>query len=139
MVLRRMLKWDLIDMTYVPILKTMEGEHRWDGKPLVNVPHFSELKPQVNQMSPTRELLCACLDDTFRLQGLTSFRRSRHYVGSMHSLICPSSSATNGLQICVCWQHQVQDQIDAMTLLDQELYNVAVERYEKVKSSVECT
>lgn len=47
MVLRRMLRWDLIDVTYVSLYKTKAGSRRYDGKTLADVPHFDDLRPQV--------------------------------------------------------------------------------------------
>lgn len=43
MVLRRLLGWQMIDMTYCSMYETKKGATRYDGKPLVNVPHFEDL------------------------------------------------------------------------------------------------
>lgn len=48
MVLRRLMRWDLIDVTYVSLYKTTAGSRRYDGKVLADVPHFDDLRPQVN-------------------------------------------------------------------------------------------
>lgn len=55
MLLRRLLSWDLIDVTYTTMLKTEQGIRRWDGKALGDVPHFEDL-PQ-----PVRYTLGFCL------------------------------------------------------------------------------
>lgn len=47
MVLRRILGWDMIDMTYLPMKVTEAGEKRWDGKRLANKPSFDELPKKV--------------------------------------------------------------------------------------------
>lgn len=47
MVLRRLMGWEMIDMSYCAMLKTKEGASRYDGKPLVNVPHFEDLPLEV--------------------------------------------------------------------------------------------
>lgn len=47
MVLRRMLEWDMIDLTYVALFKTKAGNRRYDGKQLVDVPDFDSLRPEV--------------------------------------------------------------------------------------------
>ncbi|CAN0014352.1 unnamed protein product [Ascophyllum nodosum] len=47
MVLRRQLGWDMIDVTYHAMLKTSAGEKRYDGKTLLNVPHYEDLSTDV--------------------------------------------------------------------------------------------
>lgn len=47
MVLRRLLGWSMIDMTYSSMYKTKKGATRFDGKKLVDVPHFDDLPQQV--------------------------------------------------------------------------------------------
>ena len=48
MVLRRQLGWDMIDVTYHAMLKTSAGEKRYDGKTLLNVPHYEDLSTDVS-------------------------------------------------------------------------------------------
>ena len=48
MVLRRLLGWSMIDMTYSSMYKTAKGAKRFDGKQLVDVPHFDDLPQQVS-------------------------------------------------------------------------------------------
>lgn len=43
MVMRRMLGWGMIDMTYARMMETKSGTRRWDGKELKDVPHFEDL------------------------------------------------------------------------------------------------
>lgn len=43
MILRRLLGWDMIDMTYARMMQTKQGSRRWDGKTLKNVPDFYSL------------------------------------------------------------------------------------------------
>ncbi|CAM9149828.1 unnamed protein product [Ectocarpus sp. 4 AP-2014] len=50
MVLRRLLRWEMVDMTYVSVFKTTAGARRYDGKPLVNSPRFEDLPVQVQQI-----------------------------------------------------------------------------------------
>ena len=47
MVLRRLLGWSMIDMTYSSMYKTKKGSTRFDGKQLVDVPHFDDLPQKV--------------------------------------------------------------------------------------------
>lgn len=47
MVLRRLLRWEMVDMTYVSVYKTTAGAIRYDGKPLVDAPRFEDLPVQV--------------------------------------------------------------------------------------------
>ncbi|CAM9764758.1 unnamed protein product, partial [Hapterophycus canaliculatus] len=47
MVLRRLMGWEMIDMTYERMMETKAGGKRWDGKVLKNVPHWEELPPWV--------------------------------------------------------------------------------------------
>lgn len=47
MVLRRLLRWEMVDMTYVSVYKTTAGARRYDGKPLVDAPRFEDLPVQV--------------------------------------------------------------------------------------------
>lgn len=48
MLLRRLMGWDMIDMTYSRMMETTGGTHRWDGKELKTVPHFDELPQAVS-------------------------------------------------------------------------------------------
>ena len=48
MVLRRLMGWEMIDMTYSRMMETKAGSRRWDGKEMKNVPHFHELDPSVS-------------------------------------------------------------------------------------------
>ncbi|CAB1103767.1 ST [Ectocarpus sp. CCAP 1310/34] len=43
MTLRRLMGWDMIDMTYSVMMETKKGVVRWDNKPLVDVPRFVSL------------------------------------------------------------------------------------------------
>lgn len=52
MVLRRLLGWSMIDMTYSSMYKTAKGAKRFDGKQLVDVPHFDDLPQQVSEGFP---------------------------------------------------------------------------------------
>lgn len=47
MVMRRLLGWEMVDMTYVSMYKTVDGAHRFDGKLLVSAPHFEDLPEHV--------------------------------------------------------------------------------------------
>lgn len=47
LLLRHMLQWSLVDLTYVSINKTKQGARRWDGKPLVDKPRFGDLPKEV--------------------------------------------------------------------------------------------
>eukprot|EP00903_Cladosiphon_okamuranus_P011858 g11139.t1 len=49
MVLRRLLGWEMVDMTYVSMYKTVDGAHRFDGKELVKSPPFDDLPEHVQQ------------------------------------------------------------------------------------------
>ncbi|CAM9489564.1 unnamed protein product [Scytosiphon promiscuus] len=49
MVLRRLLGWSMVDMTYVSVLKTADGAKRYDGKSLVKAPRFEDLPGEVQQ------------------------------------------------------------------------------------------
>ena len=46
MVLRRILGWDMIDMTYTSMKVSEAGSYRWDGRPLVDRPPFDDLSEQ---------------------------------------------------------------------------------------------
>eukprot|EP00904_Undaria_pinnatifida_P006312 jgi/Undpi1/2810/HiC_scaffold_14.g06187.m1 len=46
MVLRRLMGWEMIDMTYARMMETKAGSRRWDGKDLKNVPHFDDLSQE---------------------------------------------------------------------------------------------
>eukprot|EP00904_Undaria_pinnatifida_P012458 jgi/Undpi1/8342/HiC_scaffold_25.g10811.m1 len=50
MVLRRLLGWSMIDMTYSSMYKTAKGAKRFDGKQLVDVPHFDDLPQQTRDI-----------------------------------------------------------------------------------------
>ncbi|CBJ28709.1 Sulfotransferase [Ectocarpus siliculosus] len=43
MMMRRILGWEMIDMTYSRMMETKAGGARWDGKELKNVPHWEDL------------------------------------------------------------------------------------------------
>lgn len=43
MVLRRILGWSMIDMTYMKLNQTKAGVRRYDGKPLLDPPAFDDL------------------------------------------------------------------------------------------------
>lgn len=47
MVLRRLLGWDLIDVTYTKMMETKQGTKRYDGQVLAAVPNFEDLPPAV--------------------------------------------------------------------------------------------
>ncbi|CAM9865086.1 unnamed protein product, partial [Laminaria digitata] len=49
MVLRRLLGWEMIDMTYSRMMETKSGSRRWDGKGLKDVPHFDDLNPSTQK------------------------------------------------------------------------------------------
>lgn len=46
-VLRDLMGWDMIDVTYSSMLKTQSGSQRWDGKELQNTPRFEDLPDSV--------------------------------------------------------------------------------------------
>lgn len=46
-VLRRLLGWHMIDITYASMFATKSGTTRYDGLPLVDVPHFDDLPKPV--------------------------------------------------------------------------------------------
>ena len=48
MVLRRLLGWNMIDMTYMTLNETKAGLLRWDGKPFVNRPSFDDVPEQAS-------------------------------------------------------------------------------------------
>lgn len=50
MVLRRLLGWEMVDMTYLSMYKTVTGSSRYDGKPLIESPHFDDLPEHVRGM-----------------------------------------------------------------------------------------
>eukprot|EP00903_Cladosiphon_okamuranus_P005816 g5759.t2 len=43
MIMRRLLGWEMIDMTYSKMMQTKAGSRRWDGKELKDVPHWDDL------------------------------------------------------------------------------------------------
>ena len=49
LVLRRLLGWDMIDMTYAKMKISTAGYTRWDGKLLVEKPSFDDLPEQARQ------------------------------------------------------------------------------------------
>eukprot|EP00903_Cladosiphon_okamuranus_P011852 g11134.t2 len=49
LVMRRMLHWHMIDLTYCDLNETKAGDRRWDGKPFVDRPHFDSLPEKVQQ------------------------------------------------------------------------------------------
>lgn len=55
MLLRRLMGWDMIDMTYSRMMETTGGTRRWDGKELKSVPHFDELSQAVREHCVSRE------------------------------------------------------------------------------------
>ncbi len=48
MIMRRLLGWDMIDMTYSRMMETKAGARRWDGKELKNVPKWDDLPKWVS-------------------------------------------------------------------------------------------
>lgn len=48
MMMRRLLGWEMIDMTYSRMMETKAGARRWDGKELKNVPDWDELPKWVS-------------------------------------------------------------------------------------------
>lgn len=48
MVLRHLLGWDMIDLTYSVMMETKKGAVRWDDKGLVDVPTFDSLPQWVS-------------------------------------------------------------------------------------------
>lgn len=49
MVLRRLLGWDMIDMTYAKMKVSSAGYVRGNGKKLVETPHFDDLPKKARQ------------------------------------------------------------------------------------------
>ncbi|CAN0230044.1 unnamed protein product [Scytosiphon promiscuus] len=49
LVLRRMMQWHMIDLTYCVLNETKVGQSRWDGIPFVDRPHFDSLPKQVQE------------------------------------------------------------------------------------------
>ncbi|CAN0281962.1 unnamed protein product [Ascophyllum nodosum] len=47
LVLRHLMGWHLIDVTYMTLNETKEGQRRWDGKPFVDRPDFDDLSKEV--------------------------------------------------------------------------------------------
>lgn len=43
MMLRRLMGWEMIDLTYSVMMETKKGVLRWDNQELVDVPHFASL------------------------------------------------------------------------------------------------
>lgn len=52
LLLRHMLGWSLIDLTYVRVNGTKKGNKRWDGKPFVDEPHYDDLPEKVCEGYP---------------------------------------------------------------------------------------
>ncbi len=48
MVLRRLMRWEMIDVTYTKMMETKKGAIRWDNEPLVDVPTFESLPQWVS-------------------------------------------------------------------------------------------
>lgn len=48
LVLRHVLHWHLIDVTYIILNETRKGAKRWDGAPFVNTPDFDDLPKEVH-------------------------------------------------------------------------------------------
>ena len=49
LVLRHLMGWHLIDVTYMTLNETKEGQRRWDGKPFVDRPDFDDLSKEVRR------------------------------------------------------------------------------------------
>ena len=49
LVLRHMLHWHLIDLTYCDLNETKAGTKRWDGKPFVDRPAFDSLPEEARE------------------------------------------------------------------------------------------
>lgn len=49
MVLRRLMGWEMIDLTYSVMMETKKGVLRWDNQTLVDVPHFDSLPQWVSR------------------------------------------------------------------------------------------
>lgn len=49
MVLRRLLGWSMIDMTYMMLNETTMGSSGWDDKPVVGRPSFDDLSEQARR------------------------------------------------------------------------------------------
>lgn len=47
MLLRHLLNWRMIDITYMTLNKTVKGRRRWDGKPFIDRPEFEDLPKEV--------------------------------------------------------------------------------------------
>ena len=58
MVMRRLLGWEMVDMTYVSMYKTVDGAHRFDGKLLVSAPHFEDLPEHVRKNQAGSVFFC---------------------------------------------------------------------------------
>lgn len=52
LVLRHLLGWNLVDLTYIKANITKKGAKRWDGLPLVDAPHFDDLPKEVCEEAP---------------------------------------------------------------------------------------
>lgn len=50
MVLRRLMRWEMIDLTYTKMMETKKGAMRWDNEPLVDVPTFESLPQWVSSI-----------------------------------------------------------------------------------------
>lgn len=48
MVLRRLMGWEMIDLTYSVMMETKKGVLRWDNQELVDVPSFDSLPQWVS-------------------------------------------------------------------------------------------
>ena len=53
MVLRRLMRWEMIDLTYSKMMETKKGVVRWDNIPLVDVPSFDSLPQWVSAACPS--------------------------------------------------------------------------------------
>lgn len=99
MVLRRLLDWQMIDMTYSVMYKTEDGSTRYDGKPLVNKPRFEDLPRNVSaDHAPTRRQMRSrgVKLDQFELERLVvSFVVYRAYARAAEAST-PSRAKTGG-------------------------------------------
>ncbi|CAM9135005.1 unnamed protein product [Laminaria digitata] len=82
MVLRRLLGWSMVDMTYMTLNRMKAGERRWDGKPFVDPPSFHDLpekvQDKIDALTELDQLLYAAAKEDYakRLEPMSSVVKS---------------------------------------------------------------
>ena len=95
MVLRRLMGWEMIDLTYSVMMETKKGVLRWDNQTLVDVPKFDSLPQWVSLFCRARcpvltsMVICRCrVLLVLSLFGWCTGTRSAFFVTRCSAVLC---------------------------------------------------